>query len=311
MGWSSNLWILGKRYWLYPDCILNIHHFTDTDAKSYSKWGSSKVLESQERDKKKRKYLEAYLVRRHHFTPFVYSLDGMLGWSAKTPNILVPNGKSPIHMYVDTSMLDWALPLFAPCTCVAMWEEAKSQYTQLAPVIPKNRKMELAYHYLNIGIEHDGTLISYAADPGVAPWTHNAPAHQQTPRIISRSPTKMGHRESALPSLHLLALGCYMSMLKTVYFFCSFHQTKLSDDEELAEESSPSADKWAIINRSVAQGSDLHMNAVGIPQSVSSSGVRRAESFPESKTHDSFDYGEMPSQGTSEVARGAGTVRWL
>jgi hypothetical protein len=55
---------------------------TDTDAKSYSKRDPAKVPESQE--EKKRKYLEACLERRRHFTPFVCSVDGMLGREAKS-----------------------------------------------------------------------------------------------------------------------------------------------------------------------------------------------------------------------------------
>jgi hypothetical protein len=56
---------------------------TDSDAKSCSKQDPAKVLELQEK-KKKRKCLEACLERRRHFTPFVCSVDGMLGREAKT-----------------------------------------------------------------------------------------------------------------------------------------------------------------------------------------------------------------------------------
>jgi hypothetical protein len=65
---------------MYTGCT---RHVTDTDAKSYSKRDPAKVLESQEKEKK-RKYLEACLERRRHFTPFVCSVDGMLGREAKT-----------------------------------------------------------------------------------------------------------------------------------------------------------------------------------------------------------------------------------
>jgi hypothetical protein len=41
------------------------------------------VLESQEKEKK-RKYLRACLENRHHFTPFVLSVEGLLGGEAKT-----------------------------------------------------------------------------------------------------------------------------------------------------------------------------------------------------------------------------------
>ena len=54
---------------------------TDTDAKSYKSRAPAKVLESQEREKKK-KYLEPCLQRRRHFTPFVVSADGMKGKEA-------------------------------------------------------------------------------------------------------------------------------------------------------------------------------------------------------------------------------------
>ena len=56
---------------------------TDADAKSHCKRTSAKVLESQEKEKKKRR-LEACLERRRHFTPFVCSVDGLLGREAQT-----------------------------------------------------------------------------------------------------------------------------------------------------------------------------------------------------------------------------------
>ena len=64
------------------DCILDVR-VTDTDAKSYCKWPLHKVLESQEKEKK-RKYLGACLENRRHFTPFVLSVDGLLGREAQT-----------------------------------------------------------------------------------------------------------------------------------------------------------------------------------------------------------------------------------
>jgi hypothetical protein len=54
----------------------------DTEAKSHSKWDPAKVLESQEK-KKKRKSLEECLERRRHFTPCVSSVEDLLG-EAKT-----------------------------------------------------------------------------------------------------------------------------------------------------------------------------------------------------------------------------------
>jgi hypothetical protein len=51
----------------------------DVDAKSQgSKDPHYKVLEAHEREKKK-KYLEACLEQRWHFSPFVASTDGLLG----------------------------------------------------------------------------------------------------------------------------------------------------------------------------------------------------------------------------------------
>jgi hypothetical protein len=66
------------------DCILDVR-VTDTDSKSYCKRTPSKVLESQEKEKK-RKYLGACLENRRHFTPFVLSVDGLyvLGREAQT-----------------------------------------------------------------------------------------------------------------------------------------------------------------------------------------------------------------------------------
>jgi hypothetical protein len=76
--------ILIRGFWARgTDCILDVR-VTGTDAKTYCKRDPAKVLESQEKEKK-RKYLEACLKRRRrHFTPFVCSVDGMLGREAKT-----------------------------------------------------------------------------------------------------------------------------------------------------------------------------------------------------------------------------------
>ena len=70
------LWAIGT------DCIIDVR-VTDTDAKSYRSKDPAKVLEAQEREKKK-KYLQACLGQRRHFTPFVVSTDGLLGKEAKT-----------------------------------------------------------------------------------------------------------------------------------------------------------------------------------------------------------------------------------
>ena len=64
------------------DCILDVR-VTDTDSKSYCKRTPFKVLESQEKEKK-RKYLWTCQENRRHFTPFVLSVDGLLGREAKT-----------------------------------------------------------------------------------------------------------------------------------------------------------------------------------------------------------------------------------
>jgi hypothetical protein len=75
--------ILIRGFWKQgTDCILDVC-VTDTDAKSYCKCPPEKVLESQEREKK-RKYLEKCLQQRRHFTPFVVSVNGLLGKEAKT-----------------------------------------------------------------------------------------------------------------------------------------------------------------------------------------------------------------------------------
>jgi hypothetical protein len=64
------------------DCIIDVR-MTDTDAPSYRNREPVKVLESQEREKKK-KYLQPCLDQRRHFSPFVVSTDGMLGKEATT-----------------------------------------------------------------------------------------------------------------------------------------------------------------------------------------------------------------------------------
>jgi hypothetical protein len=55
--------------WARSTDYILVVRVTDTDAKSYSKRAPAKALESQENEKK-RKYLEACLERRCHFTPF-------------------------------------------------------------------------------------------------------------------------------------------------------------------------------------------------------------------------------------------------
>jgi hypothetical protein len=54
------------------------------DGNSYCKHPPAKVIETQEKEKK-RKYLENCLKQRHHFTtPFAISFDGLLGREAAT-----------------------------------------------------------------------------------------------------------------------------------------------------------------------------------------------------------------------------------
>ena len=54
---------------------------TDTDSASYRSTAPSKVLKRQEGEKKD-KYGEACLAAHQHFTPLVYSVDGMEGGEA-------------------------------------------------------------------------------------------------------------------------------------------------------------------------------------------------------------------------------------
>ena len=71
-----SLWARGT------DCIIDVR-ITDVDAKSNRSKDPDKVLATHEREKKK-KYLEACLDQRRHFSPFVVSTDGLLGKEAKT-----------------------------------------------------------------------------------------------------------------------------------------------------------------------------------------------------------------------------------
>ena len=56
-------------------------HVVNTDVKSYLERTPEKCLEEAERGKKKM-YLEACLQQRRHFSPFVASVDGLLGVEA-------------------------------------------------------------------------------------------------------------------------------------------------------------------------------------------------------------------------------------
>ncbi len=63
------------------DCILDVR-VTDTNAATYARKDPKEVLAKQEREKKK-KYLQACLDQRRHFSPFVVSCDGLLGKEAQ------------------------------------------------------------------------------------------------------------------------------------------------------------------------------------------------------------------------------------
>jgi hypothetical protein len=74
--------LLIRGLWAHgTDCIIDVR-VTDTDAKSNLSKAPAKVLESQEKEKK-RKYLASCIAQRRHFTPFVVSADGLLGKEAK------------------------------------------------------------------------------------------------------------------------------------------------------------------------------------------------------------------------------------
>jgi hypothetical protein len=62
------------------DAIIDVR-ITDTDAKSYASRDPKKILHSQEKEKKK-KYLDRCLLQRRAFTPFVVSVDGLIGYEA-------------------------------------------------------------------------------------------------------------------------------------------------------------------------------------------------------------------------------------
>ena len=64
------------------DAIFDIR-ITDTECRSYRNRDHAKVLESQEKEKKK-KYLASCHAMRKDFTPLVYSVDGIAGREAKS-----------------------------------------------------------------------------------------------------------------------------------------------------------------------------------------------------------------------------------
>jgi hypothetical protein len=88
------------------NCILDVR-VADTDSKSCCKRTPFKVLESQEKEKK-RKHLGAWcLENRRHFTPFVLSVDGLLGREAKT--------------FAKRLAGKWQKPCLQVCGCVKAW----------------------------------------------------------------------------------------------------------------------------------------------------------------------------------------------
>jgi hypothetical protein len=62
------------------DAIINVR-CVDTDAKSYNSREPEKVLKSAEKVEKN-KYLDHCLQQRRAFTPFIISVDGLLGYEA-------------------------------------------------------------------------------------------------------------------------------------------------------------------------------------------------------------------------------------
>ena len=65
-------------------CILDIR-VTDTDSPSYLSSTPERCIRNQEKAKKK-KYLEACLEQRRHFTPYVCDTNGLLGAEAEAVN---------------------------------------------------------------------------------------------------------------------------------------------------------------------------------------------------------------------------------
>jgi hypothetical protein len=73
--------LLIRNLWKHQtDCILDVH-ITNLGAPSNIHRKPEAVILSQEREKKK--YLQACLDQRRHFSPFVVSCDGVLGKEAK------------------------------------------------------------------------------------------------------------------------------------------------------------------------------------------------------------------------------------
>jgi hypothetical protein len=74
--------VLIRGFWAHgTDCIVDVR-ITNTNAKTYRSKDPTKIL-AQHKQEKKKKYLEACLERRCHFTLFVVSADGKIGKEAK------------------------------------------------------------------------------------------------------------------------------------------------------------------------------------------------------------------------------------
>ncbi len=92
------------------DCIIDVR-VTDTDAKSYLSRDPAKVLETHEKEKKK-KYLASCIAQRRNFTPFVVSTDGLIGKEArlvlqKLLSLLADKWEKPyavVSVYVNARM---------------------------------------------------------------------------------------------------------------------------------------------------------------------------------------------------------------
>jgi hypothetical protein len=70
--------VSGHGFWAKHWTTIFDIRISDTDAPSHQMRDPIKVLDGQEREKK-RKYLQVCLERRRHFTPLVFSVDGMMG----------------------------------------------------------------------------------------------------------------------------------------------------------------------------------------------------------------------------------------
>ena len=84
------------------DCIIDVR-VTDTNAPSAINKDPHTVLETHEREKK-RKYLKACQDQRRHFTPFVVSCDGLMGKEADAllRNLAERFGKKTGKSYSET-----------------------------------------------------------------------------------------------------------------------------------------------------------------------------------------------------------------